>query len=166
MPDSFQLTVNGKSAAVTGDANRSLLEVLREDLQLTGTKYGCGEGACGACTVLVDGKRIFSCSTPTREVVGKKIQTIEGLAPDGDTLHPVQKAFCDEGAFQCGYCTAGMIMTTVALLGRNAKPTDGEIADWMNGNICRCCSHLNIMAAVKRAAGIPTKATETAGRNS
>jgi aerobic-type carbon monoxide dehydrogenase small subunit (CoxS/CutS family) len=100
--------------------------------------------------VLVDGKRTFSCSTPAREVIGKKIQTIEGLA-SGDTLHPVQKAFCDEGAFQCGYCTAGMIMSTVALLGRKRKPNDEEIAEWMNPNLCRCCSHVKIVAAVKRA---------------
>src|SRR5215212_3174012 len=152
MPDSLQLTVNGKAATVTGDGNRSLLEVLREDLQLTGTKYGCGEGACGACSVLVDGKRTFSCSTAVKEIVGKKIQTIEGLAPDGETLHPVQKAFCDEGAFQCGYCTAGMIMSTVALLGRKPKPSDSEIAEQMSGNICRCCSYVKIVAAVKRAA--------------
>ena len=152
MPDSLQLSVNGNAAAVSGDPDRSLLEVLREDLRLTGTKYGCGEGACGACSVLVDGKRVFSCSTPVKEVVGKKIQTIEGLSPDEQTLHPVQKAFCDEGAFQCGYCTAGMIMSTVALLARKAKPTDVEIVESMNGNICRCCSYVKIMAAVKRAA--------------
>jgi aerobic-type carbon monoxide dehydrogenase small subunit (CoxS/CutS family) len=151
MPDSLQLTVNDKPATVTGDGNRSLLEILREDLQLTGTKYGCGEGACGACTVLVDGKRTFSCSTPVKEVVGKKIQTIEGLS-DGQSLHPVQKAFCDEGAFQCGYCTSGMIMATVALLAKKANPNDGEIVEQMNGNICRCCSYVKIVAAVKRAA--------------
>src|SRR5690349_12195824 len=146
MPDSLQLTVNGKPATITGDANRSLLEVLREDLDLTGTKYGCGEGACGACSVLVDGKRIFSCSTTAKEVVGKKIQTIEGLADVNDSLHPVQKAFLDEGAFQCGYCTTGMIMATVALLGRKPKPSDSEIVEGMNGNLCRCCSYLKIMA--------------------
>src|SRR5438128_12634192 len=103
MPASISFTVNGKQSAIESDPDRSLLGVLREDLQLTGTKYGCGEGACGACTVLVDGKRTFSCSTPVKEVVGKSILTIEGLA-DGDTLHPVQEAFCHEGAFQCGYC--------------------------------------------------------------
>src|SRR5215212_3759721 len=162
MPDSLQLTVNGKAATVTGDGNRSLLEVLREDLQLTGTKYGCGEGACGACSVLVDGKRTFSCSTAVKEVVGKKIQTIEGLSPDGQKLHPVQKAFCDEGAFQCGYCTAGMIMSTVALLGRKPSPSDEEIVDGMNGNICRCCSYVKILAAVKSAAA-QTSAARAAG---
>ena len=165
MPDSLQFTVNGKAATVTGDGNRSLLEVLREDLQLTGTKYGCGEGACGACTVLVDGKRTFSCSTAVREVVGKKIQTIEGLSPDGEALHPVQKAFCDEGAFQCGYCTAGMIMSTVALLGRKPSPTDEEIVDGMNANICRCCSYVKIVAAVKNAAA-QTSAAQASGSKS
>src|SRR6059058_5507543 len=111
------LTINGRSVTVKTDDERTLLEVLREDLQLTGTKYGCGEGACGACTVLVDGKRIFSCSTPAKEVVGKSVLTIEGLA-SGEALHPVQQAFCTEGALQCGYCTTGMIMAAVALLRR------------------------------------------------
>ena len=161
MPDSFQLTVNGKPATITGDANRSLLEVLREDLQLTGTKYGCGEGACGACSVLVDGKRIFSCSTAVKEVLGKKIQTIEALA-EGDSLHPVQKAFLDEGAFQCGYCTAGMIMATIALLSRKAKPSDIEIAEGMNGNLCRCCSYVKITAAVKRASELSSETAHAA----
>jgi aerobic-type carbon monoxide dehydrogenase small subunit (CoxS/CutS family) len=101
--------------------------------------------------VLVDGKRTFSCSTPVKEVVGKRIQTIEGLA-EGDKLHPVQKAFCDEGAFQCGYCTAGMILSTVALLAHKSKPGDDEIVEWMNPNLCRCCSHMKIRAAIKRAA--------------
>jgi len=162
MPDSFQPTVNGKTATVTGDGNRSLLEVLREDLQLTGTKYGCGEGACGACSVIVDGKRIFSCSTPVKELLGKKIQTIEGLAGDGDSLHPVQKAFLDEGAFQCGYCTSGMIMATVALLSRKAKPSESEIVQGMDGNLCRCCSYVKIMAAVRRAAETSSEAARAA----
>src|SRR5438067_9740977 len=104
MADSLTLNVNGRPATIAGEGDRSLLEILREDLQLTGTKYGCGEGACGACTVLVDGKRTFSCSTPVKEVVGKSVLTIEGLA-SADALHPVQQAFCAEGAPQCGYCT-------------------------------------------------------------
>src|SRR4026209_11392 len=115
MPDSLQININGKPATITGDANRSLLETLREDLQLTGTKYGCGEGACGACSVLVDGKRIFSCSTAVSEVAGKSITTIEGIA-EGEKLHPVQQAFLDAGAFQCAYCCSGMIINAVALL--------------------------------------------------
>src|SRR5205823_3323432 len=109
----------------------------------------------------VDGKRIFSCSTAVKEVLGKKIQTIEGLA-DGDSLHPVQKAFLDEGAFQCGYCTAGMIMATVALLGRKPKPSDGEIVEGMNANLCRCCSYVKIAAAVKRAAELSSKTAHAA----
>src|SRR5438128_5356402 len=111
MPASISFTVNGKQSAIESDPDRSLLEVLREDLQLTGTKYGCGEGACGACTVLVDGQPKFSCGTPLAEIVGKSVTTIEGLA-EGDKLHPAQQAFLDEAGFQCGYCTAGMIMAT------------------------------------------------------
>src|SRR3989441_9473150 len=108
------LTINGRSVTVKTDDERTLLEVLREDLGLTGTKYGCGEGACGACSILVDGKRTFSCSTIVREIAGKQLRTIEGLAT-GDALHPVQQAFLEEGAYQCGYCTAGMIMGGVSL---------------------------------------------------
>src|SRR3954447_21367301 len=115
---SIQMTVNGRPAAVTSAGDRSLLEVLREDLKLTGAKYGCGEGACGACSVLVDGKRRFSCSTAISEIAGTSITTIEGLA-SGEQLHPVQQAFLDEASFQCGYCTPGMIMNCVALLQRN-----------------------------------------------
>jgi aerobic-type carbon monoxide dehydrogenase small subunit (CoxS/CutS family) len=132
-------------------ADRTLLELLREDLYLTGTKYGCGEGACGACTVLVNGKRTFSCSTMVSEVVGKSITTIEGLAK-GDQLHPVQEAFAAESAFQCGYCTSGMIMATVNLLDRKPNPTDQEIVDWMNGHLCRCCNYVKYMHAIRAAA--------------
>ena len=153
------LRVNGRDVAVPGDdGDRSLLEVLREDLTLTGTKYGCGEGACGACSVLVDGKRIFSCSTPVSRVAGKSVTTIEGLAPSGGPLHPVQQAFLDESGFQCGYCTPGMILATVALLGRNPSPSDDDLCDGLNGNICRCCSYDNIKHAVKRAAELSKKA--------
>jgi aerobic-type carbon monoxide dehydrogenase small subunit (CoxS/CutS family) len=148
-----KFTVNGKPAAVTSDPDRSVLEILREDLQLTGTKYGCGEGACGACTVLVDGKPRFSCSMLLREVVGKKITTIEGLAK-GDTLHPAQQAFLENEAFQCGYCTAGMIVAAAALIETNKKPTDQQIASAMKGHICRCCTYPKIAAAVKRAAEV------------
>jgi aerobic-type carbon monoxide dehydrogenase small subunit (CoxS/CutS family) len=146
-----KLTVNGNAVEITTDPDRSLLEVLREDLKLTGTKYGCGEGACGACTVLVDGKRTFSCSAIVREVAGKQIRTIDGLS-SGDALHPVQQAFLDEQAFQCGYCTAGMIMGAVSLLERNKQPTDQQIVEWMNPHICRCCAYPKIAAAVKGAA--------------
>jgi aerobic-type carbon monoxide dehydrogenase small subunit (CoxS/CutS family) len=129
---------------------------------LTGTKYGCGEGACGACTVLVNGKRTFSCSTPASECAGKKVQTIEGVAK-GETLHPVQEAFLAEGAFQCGYCTPGMIMATIALLDHKPDPSDSEIVEWMNTNLCRCCGYPKVLAAVRRAAGKGTgKKVETA----
>ena len=127
------------------------LDVLREDLQLTGTKYGCGEARCGACSVLVDGKRVFSCKTAVEDVADKQIRTIEGLAA-GDKLHPVQEAFLAENAFQCAYCTSGMIMAAVALLEENPKPTDAQIIAGMNRNICRCCSHVKIIDAIRRAA--------------
>ena len=152
MDTTFHFDVNGKPHAVTTDEARPLLDVLREDLQLTGTRYGCGEGQCGACSVLVDGKRVFSCNTPASKMDGKRITTIEGLA-DGQMLHPVQQAFLGEGAFQCGYCTSGMIMAAAALLGEKPKPTDAEIRAGMNGNLCRCCSYVRIESAVRRAAG-------------
>jgi len=145
-----QFSVNGKPQRVTTDSRRTLLEVLREDIGLTGTKYGCGEGQCRACTVLLDGKAVQSCQTTMDEVEGRKIETIEGLA-NGDTLHPVQEAFVKEGAMQCGYCVPGMIMATVGLLRRNAKPTKAEIITGLNGNLCRCCGYLNIVKAVERA---------------
>ena len=144
------LTVNGKKRTVATDPQRPLLDVLREDLDLTGTKYGCGEGLCGACSVLMDGKRVLACVTPVSEADKKKITTIEGLAK-GNSLHPVQEAFLEEGAMQCGYCTSGMIMTATALLDKNPKPTDDEIAAGMNGNICRCNGYPKIANAVRRA---------------
>ena len=147
----IRLTVNGKSTSLDTEPERPLLEVLREDLGLTGTKYGCGEGQCGACTVLLDGKAALSCLTPVRAAEGRKIVTIEGLARGG-TLHPVQQAFLDEGALQCGYCTPGMILQTVALLEIHPKPTDAEIVSGLNGNLCRCADYHRIMAAVHRAA--------------
>src|SRR4051794_40568772 len=143
------LKINGREIALSTEPDRSLLEVLREDLVMTGTKYGCGEGACGACSVLVDGKRIFSCSTPVSDVAGKSITTIEGLA-NGDALHPVQQAFLDASAFQCGYCTSGMIIATIALLSANPNPSDEQLCEGMNGNLCRCCGYDNIKDAVKR----------------
>ena len=149
----IKLNVNGRAIDVASEGERSLLEVLREDLFMTGTKYGCGEGACGACSVLVDGKKTFSCSTPVSQVAGKSITTIEGLAK-GDQLHPVQEAFLEASAFQCGYCTPGMIMATIALLDGTPKPTEEQICDGMNGHLCRCCGYANIKDAVKRAAGL------------
>ena len=159
----MNFTVNGQRRTVTTDPSRSLLDVLREELQLTGAKYGCGESQCGACSVLVDGTRVFSCRTPASRADGKTILTIEGLAR-GDVLHPVQQAFLDEGAFQCGYCTAGMIMAAVALLAETPAPTDAEIVSGMDRNVCRCCSYPAIFQAVRRAAGKDEHAADTDGR--
>lgn len=145
------LIVNGAERTVVTDPARSLLDVLREEFHLTGTKYGCGEGQCGACTVLMNGKKTLSCITPVAQADKKKITTIEGLA-DGDLLHPIQQAFLDEGAIQCGYCSSGMILATAALLKNNPKPTDQQITEWMNGNICRCNGYTKIINAVRRAA--------------
>ena len=147
----IRLSVNGKARSVDTEPERPLLEVLREDLGLTGTKYGCGEGQCGSCTVLLDGKPTVSCVTAVRAAEGRKIVTIEGLA-EGGTLHPVQQAFLDEGAVQCGYCTPGMVLQTVALLENHPKPTDAQIVDGLNGHLCRCSDYQRIMAAVRRAA--------------
>jgi carbon-monoxide dehydrogenase small subunit len=147
----LELIVNGKPYRITTDAERPLLDVIREDLGLTGTKYGCGEGQCRACTVLLDGKPVTSCITPVVHARGKPILTIEGLA-DGDALHPVQEAFLSRQAMQCGYCVPGMILTSVALLEASSNPTDSEIAHWLTGNLCRCCGYVNIFAAVKEAA--------------
>ena len=147
----IQLAINGKSYSVEADAQTSLLTVLREHLDLTGSKYGCGEGQCGACTVLIDGKSQRSCITRVGTVTGKQITTIEGLAP-GEQLHPVQQAFLDEGAMQCGYCTSGMIMSGVALLKKNPSPNEGEIIDFMEGNVCRCGTYSRIIAAIQKAA--------------
>lgn len=147
----YSLVVNGERHTVVSEPGRSLLEVLREDLGLTGTKYGCGEGQCGACTVLVNGQRVHACTVTVEEAAGKTVTTIEGLAL-GDRLHPVQEAFLEEQAFQCGYCTPGMIMAAVALLQQRPHPTDAEILQWMNGNLCRCCGYPRILRAVRRAA--------------
>ncbi len=146
----FTLTVNGIEKTITTDPQRPLLDVLREDFHLTGTKYGCGEGRCGACSVLMDGRRVLSCSTPVSLANMRVITTIEGLA-QGDTLHPIQEAFLAEGAMQCGYCTSGMILTAVALLGRNPNPADEEIVTEMNGNIA-VQRIVKIISAVRRAA--------------
>jgi aerobic-type carbon monoxide dehydrogenase small subunit (CoxS/CutS family) len=154
----IQFSVNGKTHTVETEPERPLLEVLREDLGLTGTKYGCGEGQCGACTVLLDNKAVFSCLTPARAAAGRKIVTIEGLA-EGGKLHPVQQAFLDEGAMQCGYCTPGMILRTVALLDGNRRPTEAQILEGLNGNLCRCSGYHRILAAVRRAAALADKTT-------
>lgn len=145
-----RLRVNGIDHPVALDRDRSLLYVLREELGLTGTKYGCGEGECGACKVLIDGVAVRSCMTPVGEAVGRSITTIEGLA-DGERLHPVQEAFLEAGAFQCGYCTPGMILAVVALLSRTPHPTDPEIRAGLDGNLCRCGGYLRILEATRNA---------------
>jgi aerobic-type carbon monoxide dehydrogenase small subunit (CoxS/CutS family) len=149
--ETLTLNINGQSHTVTSDPARPLLDVLREDLDLTGCKFGCGHRQCGACTVLVDGKPVYSCTTRVSTVKDKKIETIEGL-PNGDQLHPVQEAFLAEGALQCGYCTPGMIMTAVSLLRDKPAATADEIRTAMDRNICRCGTYLRIMRAVERAA--------------
>ncbi len=149
--DAMKLNVNGVEHVVEPEGERPLLAVLREDLGLTGTKFGCGEGQCGACTVHLDGAPIRSCLTPARGVGSGKITTIEGLAKDGK-LHPLQQTFLDAGAMQCAYCTSGMIMSGAALLATNADPSDEQIVEFMDGNICRCGVYSRILAAIKGAA--------------
>jgi aerobic carbon-monoxide dehydrogenase small subunit len=153
MDKTFTITVNGQARTVTTDPDRPLLHVLREDLQLTGTKYGCGEGQCHACTVLINGQSTPSCITPIRNADRHSIQTIEGLA-QGERLHVVQEAFLAEGAFQCGYCTPGMILGVVELLHGSPKPTDAEIRSRLQGHLCRCCGYPSLIKAVHRAAAL------------
>jgi aerobic-type carbon monoxide dehydrogenase small subunit (CoxS/CutS family) len=151
MANVTKLNVNGSTRAINADAQTSLLSVLRDQLDLTGSKYGCGEGQCGACTVLIDGNPRHSCITPVGMVGNRKITTIEGLEANG-RLHPVQEAFLVEGAMQCAYCTSGMIVTAAALLTANPHPTAEQVAQYMQGNICRCGTYPRIVAAVLRAA--------------
>jgi aerobic-type carbon monoxide dehydrogenase small subunit (CoxS/CutS family) len=150
MPD-YVLNVNGTRLHLTAPADETLLSVLRYHLELTGTKYGCGEGQCGACTVLLDGRATRSCLMPVSAVTSAKITTIEGLEQHG-VLTPVQQAFLDEGALQCGYCTSGMIMSATSLLRDTHNPSEGQIVEAMNGNVCRCGTYPRIVAAVQRAA--------------
>lgn len=150
MEQEIAFSVNEQPRSVTTDPARPLLEVLREDLELTGTKYGCGEGRCGACTVLIDGRAEHACLVPIGDVAGKSVTTIEGLARD-DKLHPVQEAFLAEDALQCGYCTPGMIMGVVGLLNENRRPSEAEIRTAMEGHLCRCCGYPRISQAVNRA---------------
>ena len=147
----IELNVNGRRHRVDVDPQRSLLSVLREELSLTGSKYGCGEGQCGSCTVLLDKGAVRACRTPVANAANKSVTTIEGLERDG-RLHPVQQAFIDEGAMQCGYCTSGMIMSGVALLEKTPSPTADQIVRGMEGNVCRCGTYPEIVAAIRRAA--------------
>ena len=147
----FTLRINGRTHRVEGEPDDSLLSVLRHDLALTGSKYGCGEGHCGACTVLVDGQTTRSCVTGISRVAGKAITTIEGLA-EGDRLHPVQQAFLETEAFQCGYCTPGMVMAAVGLLRTHPNPTEDDIARVMDRNVCRCGTFPRIVRAIQMAA--------------
>jgi aerobic-type carbon monoxide dehydrogenase small subunit (CoxS/CutS family) len=151
MPKIDKLNINGSVRTIDVDESVPLLSVLRDGLDLTGSKYGCGEGQCGACTVLVDGVARRSCILPIGTVRDKKITTIEGLAR-GEELHPLQTAFLEEEAMQCAYCTSGMIMSAVALLNSNANPSESDISTYMEGNICRCGTHPRIVAAIRRAA--------------
>lgn len=146
-----ELHVNGAKHRIDGDPERVLLQVLREDLDLTGCKYGCGEGKCGACTVIIDGKAVRSCIQPVGECADKQITTIEALEKDGK-LHPLQDAFLEIGSMQCGYCTPGMIMSGVALLNKTPAPTASDIARSMEGNICRCGTYQRIALAIAKAA--------------
>jgi aerobic-type carbon monoxide dehydrogenase small subunit (CoxS/CutS family) len=145
------LTINGMLRTVEAEAQRNLLSVLRDDLELTGTKYGCGEAQCGACVILLDGQPVPACVTSVAAAQGKAITTIEGLA-QGERLHPVQQAFIDAGAIQCGYCTPGMIVEAVALLESNSQPNDAQIVEAMDRHICRCGAYARILTAIKAAA--------------
>lgn len=151
MAQSFVLRVNGQDHKVSAPAGATLLAALRDSLGLTGAKFGCGEGHCGACTVLIDGHPVRSCITVAASAAGKSITTIEGVEKEGK-LHPVQEAFLEADAYQCGYCTPGMILSAVALLAQTARPNDADILRGMNGNICRCGTYPRIVAAVRMAA--------------
>jgi aerobic-type carbon monoxide dehydrogenase small subunit (CoxS/CutS family) len=151
MPAVKELHVNGAARPVEADPSRTLLSVLRDDLGLTGAKYGCGEGRCGSCTVFVDGRAVRSCSITVDDAAGKKLRTIEGLA-DGERLHPLQQAFLEADALQCGYCTPGMVLSALALLERQPEPTREDIVVAMNGNVCRCGTYPRIIDAIERAA--------------
>jgi aerobic-type carbon monoxide dehydrogenase small subunit (CoxS/CutS family) len=159
MTKEVNLNVNGKKLRVDVDAQTPLLYVLRDDLNLTGAKYGCGEAKCGACTVLVDGQAMRSCVTPVGRISGKQITTIEGMEKDGK-LHSLQDAFLKADALQCGYCTPGMIMAAAALLNKNAKPNREEIVKHMDGNVCRCGTYARIVNAIEIAAGTRKEVAE------
>jgi nicotinate dehydrogenase subunit A len=148
---SIAFDLNGRRVSLDAEEDRTLLWVLRTDFSLTGAKYGCGAGVCGACTVIVDGKAVRSCLSSAKDVAGKAVVTIEGLAPEGE-LHPLQRAFIDHGAFQCGYCTSGMLLTAAALLRETPHPSRDAIVSRMDHNLCRCGAHQRIVAAIESAA--------------
>jgi carbon-monoxide dehydrogenase small subunit len=145
------INVNGKQRRFDVEPHTLLLNLIRDEMSLTGTKYGCGIGECGACTVLLDGKAVLACMMLALDADGHRVDTIEGLS-DGDKLHPIQQAYLDEGAVQCGFCTPGFIMSTKALLDKNPNPNEAEIREYLNGNICRCTGYVNIVKAVQSAA--------------
>lgn len=155
---SIKLKINGVEQEVDADGEMPLLWVLRDLLGLTGTKYGCGEALCGACTVHLNGQPVRACVTPLSRAAGRTLTTIEGLSPDGN--HPLQRAWIELGVPQCGYCQAGQLMTAAALLERNPKPSDAEIDQSMAGNLCRCGTYTRIRAGIKRAAGLPADAED------
>lgn len=159
MKDTLRFKLNGKAVSLEVDPSRALLWVLRYDLGLTGTKYGCGKGLCGACTVLIDRKAVHSCLLRAQVLAGKEVTTIEGLEQNGD-LHPLQKAFVEHDALQCGYCTPGMIMNAYSLLLDTPRPSRSQIIQQMNGNLCRCGAHTRIIQAIETAA----KQMEGSGR--
>ena len=153
MEETIRFKLNNKETELVSDPNRILLWVLRDHFGLTGTKYGCGIGFCGTCTVLIDNEAVRSCTLAVSDVAGKSVITIEGLAEDGK-LHPVQQAFADHDALQCGYCTPGMVITAVALLNKNQSPTRQEIIDGLEDNLCRCGAHMRIIDAVADASRV------------
>jgi aerobic-type carbon monoxide dehydrogenase small subunit (CoxS/CutS family) len=153
MQRTVSFTLNGKPARVTADDERMLLWVLRDDLGLTGTKFGCGVAECGACTVIVNKEAVRSCATPVKDVAGKQVLTIEGLS-QGEKLHALQEAFVKHSAFQCGYCTPGMILSAYALLLKTPKPTRAQVIQHMEGNLCRCGSQVRVLDAIDEAAGV------------
>ncbi len=151
MKKSISFTLNGDPVQVEIEPHVTLLQVLRDHLELTGTKDGCGAGECGACTVILDGKTVNSCIFPAMEVEGRSVTTIEGLADAKGSLHPIQRAFIEQGAIQCGFCTPGMVLSAKALLDEKPKPTEDEIRDGIAGNLCRCTGYLQIIQAIKTA---------------
>jgi nicotinate dehydrogenase subunit A len=158
----LELHVNGEPRRLAVDPARSLLSVLRHELDLTGAKHGCGEGECGACTVLLDGRAVRACITPVASAADRPVITVEGLAPAG-SLHPVQEAFIAETALQCGFCTPGMVVAAAALLRREPDPGEDEIRRALEGNVCRCGAYTRIVAAVRRAAGSRAEADRSGG---